>query len=337
MVEQATVARVEPRLGQFAGRLHRLREVGEVHRRAGPKRRPRLEAHPRLGDHAKGALRAGKQPLRGRTGAGPRQSSRLHHAARCHDAHGLYELVDVRVEGREMAPGTGRDPAAQRRPLKRLWVMAQREAVRLQLRFEGRSERPGSDSRGAGSTVDLEHAVKMAKIEADGAAVAVTDIGFDAAGHAGAAPEGNDRDAGAAGPFEDRCHLLLVARKRNEIGCVPVVTAKRAHEIAKRSPVRVARPIVRVRAEGRLERGRWRNAGRAEVELLGLGRLLDADALDTEPVGEGRAELLELDPPESLVLHAPAPKLALRDRQRRRHRQQPRAVVTPCQGTHRAG
>src|SRR5919204_265639 len=159
----------------------------------------------------------------------------------------------------------------------------------------------------------------MAKIEADGAAVAVADVGFDAAGHARAAPEGNDRDAAVTGPFEDRCHLVLIARKRNEIGCVPVVTAKRAHEVAKRSPVRVARPIVRVRAEGRLERGRWRNAWRAELELLGSGRLPDTDAVDTEPVGEGGAELLELDPAESLILHAPAPKLAP-DGQGRRHR-----------------
>ena len=93
--------------------------------------------------------------------------------------------------------------------------MAQREAVRLQLRLEGRAERAGRDPRGAGDMVDLEHAVQMAKVEADGAAIAVTDIGFDTAGYAGAAAEGDHGGAGLTAPLEHRYHLVLVARKRD--------------------------------------------------------------------------------------------------------------------------
>jgi hypothetical protein len=45
----------------------------------------------------------------------------------------LHEIVDVGVEGREMAAGAGRDPAPEGRVLKALREVAQRDAERLVL------------------------------------------------------------------------------------------------------------------------------------------------------------------------------------------------------------
>jgi hypothetical protein len=134
--------------------------------------------------------------------------------------------------------------------------MPQRQPVRLQLGFESRAERAGGNPCGTGDLVDLQHPVEVAQIHADRPGVAVADVGLDPAGHARAAPERNGRDAGIAAPFEDSRHLALVARKRDKIGSVRVVTAKRAHEISEGLAVGVTRPLVRIVAESRLERCR---------------------------------------------------------------------------------
>jgi hypothetical protein len=62
--------------------------------------------------------------------------------------------------------------------------MAQGQAMRLQLRFQGRPERPGRDPRGAGDAIHLQHTCELAKVDRDSAAVAVADVGLDAASDA---------------------------------------------------------------------------------------------------------------------------------------------------------
>jgi hypothetical protein len=86
----------------------------------------------------------------------------------------------------------------------------------------------------------------MAKVDADGAMVALADVRLDAAGHARAAAEGDGGCAGAAAPFEDGRHVALVTRERDEVGRVRVVATKRTLEVTKRSPVRVRGPVVRI-------------------------------------------------------------------------------------------
>src|SRR5262245_10230219 len=96
--------------------------------------------------------------------------------------------------------------------------MPEREAVRLQLRLEGRPERSGRDPRSTRDAIDLEHPAQVAEIDADGGAVAVTDVRLDAAGDARAAAKRNRGHRRLGRPFEDRPHLALVAWKRHEIG-----------------------------------------------------------------------------------------------------------------------
>ena len=74
-------------------------------------------------------------------------------------AHRLDEVVDVRVERREVAAGARGDPAAERRELEGLREVAQRQAVLGELLLEARAGRAGLDARGARDRVDLEHAV----------------------------------------------------------------------------------------------------------------------------------------------------------------------------------
>jgi hypothetical protein len=81
------------------------------------------------------------------------------------------------------------------------------------------------------------------------------------------------------------------------------------------------------------EEGRERRGG-AELELLDSGASW-MDLFDTEPVGEGRAEPLELNPAEYLA-PSPDPRLALPDGLRRSHREEPGAVVTSAKPPRKA-
>jgi hypothetical protein len=73
----------------------------------------------------------------------------------------------------------------------------------------------------------------MAKVDADDTVVAVPHIGLDTADHAGTAAERDRRGAGIAAPVQHRHQLALAARECHEIGRMPVIPPKGAHQIAK--------------------------------------------------------------------------------------------------------
>ena len=203
-VDQAQVRRVQSRLRDRANSVGAGHEVIEGDGCAGPEPRPVLDAHPGLGDHAERALGADHQTVGARPGAGPGQTPALEHARRGHHAQAFDEVVDVGVERREMAARAGRDPAAQRRVLKALRKMPERETVRLQGGLEGRAEDAALDARGAAGAVDLQDLIEPLEIEADRAGEAVAHVRIDAADHARAAAERDHRGAGGAGPVEQR-------------------------------------------------------------------------------------------------------------------------------------
>ena len=149
-VEQAAVRGVEAGLGQGAHRL-RARSKASNSTPADSRKRGRvLHAHPGLGDHAEDALGADQHPVRARAGARAGQPPALPDAARRERPHRLDEVVDVRVERGEVAAGAGGDPAAERRVLERLRVVAQRQPVLAQLLLERRPEwRPPGCARRA--------------------------------------------------------------------------------------------------------------------------------------------------------------------------------------------
>src|SRR5829696_6326704 len=98
-----------------------------------------LQAHPRLGDDAENSFRADHHAVRARARAGAGQAAAFDHASRRDGAQRLYEIVDVRMQGGEVAAGARRNPAAERRIFEALGEVAQRERVRAQLRFERRA------------------------------------------------------------------------------------------------------------------------------------------------------------------------------------------------------
>ena len=134
-VEQAAVGRVEPGLGDLAHRPRRGREVVEADAAGGLVGRSLLKPHPGLGDQAEDPLGAEQGAVRRRSGAGPRQAAALPGADRADRPHRLDQVVDVRIEGREVPAGPSGDPAAKGRVLERLRKVAQGEAAIAQLVF----------------------------------------------------------------------------------------------------------------------------------------------------------------------------------------------------------
>ena len=149
-VEQPAVRRVEAATGRARAPPPRPRSKPSNSTAAESLKRGRLlHAHPGLGDHAEDPLGADQHPVGARPGAGARQAAALPDAARRDRAHRLDEVVDVGVQRGEVAAGAGGDPAAERRVLERLRVVAQRQPVRLQLLLELRARwrRPGCARR----------------------------------------------------------------------------------------------------------------------------------------------------------------------------------------------
>jgi len=64
-----------------------------------------------------------------------------------------------------MAARASSDPAAERRALETLRKMTKRDSVRLQLRFQRRTECAGLDARGARRLVHFEHAAKLTQVD----------------------------------------------------------------------------------------------------------------------------------------------------------------------------
>src|ERR1700683_4185323 len=105
--------------------------------------------------------------------------------------------------------------------------------------------------------------MQVPEVHADRAAIAVTDVGFDPAYHAGTAAEWDRRGTGLAAPVQHRDELVLAPGTGHQARRVRVVTAERPDQIPERPAVGVRGPLIRPRAEGRLERGRRRQPWRA--------------------------------------------------------------------------
>ena len=182
---------------------------------AGAKARPVLEPHPRLGDDAENAFGADDEPLGRGAGARARQPPRLEHALGRHHAHALDEIVDVRVERGEVPARARRDPAAQGRILEALREMAQRQAVRLQLRLDRRAEGAAFDAGGARGAIHFEDAAHAAEVDREDAALPLGRAArLDPADDARSGAERHDRRVRAARPIEQRGDICLAASDR---------------------------------------------------------------------------------------------------------------------------
>ena len=223
------------------------------------------------------------EPISIRSGLGPAPepgSRRLSIIARRRDgADRLDQVVDVRVERREVPAGAGRDPAAERRELERLREVAQRQAVLAQLVLEARAGRAGLDPRRARVRSTSSTRSSRRRSIVDRAGVAVADRGLDAADDAGPAAV---RDRRRAAPRRTsrapRPTSRLVARERDHV-------AARGRSGRGRRARRRGRPC-RTRAT----RGRTARSSRSSASD---GRRLEArrrqlDVLERRPAARRR-------------------------------------------------
>ena len=271
VVDDAQVRGIEPGLRDGANGPRGGEKIGEAEHGVGPEARPALQPHPGLGDDSERALGADHHPVGAGAGARARQAARLHHAGRRDRADAFDEIVDVGVEGGEVAAGAGRDPAAEGRELEALRIVADGEAVRLQGRLDRRPANAALNARGAARRVDLEHPVEMAHVEADRAGVAVADGRLDPADDRGAAAERNDRDLRAARPIEHGRDVGFALRQGDEIGRVGEVASEGAHRFRIGLAVGVEKPLVWLLRQDAGEGGGRGDAGRAERDVGACG------------------------------------------------------------------
>ena len=305
IVDDAQVRRVEPGLGDGADRPRGGEEILEAEHGVSAEAGPALQPHPGLGDDAKRALRADHHAVGTGTGARARQAARLHRAGRRDHADAFDEIVDVGVERREVAPRAGGDPAAERRELEALRIVADRKAVRFQGRLDRRAANAALDARGAARAVHLEHAVEMAHVEADRSLVSVADDRLDAADHRGAGAERHDRDLRPARPIEHGFDVGFGLGQRDKVRRVGEVAVKRADGLGVRLAVGVDETLVRLMREHAGERGGRRDARRLERDLGGLRRRAQA-RLGAETLGGEAEEMPALAVAEALALISPA-------------------------------
>ena len=280
-------------------------------RGAGAEARPVLEAHPGLGDHAEDALGAYEQAVRGGPGPRGRQPSRLDDTRRCQHAQRLHEVVDVGVERRVVAARARRDPAAEARELEALREVAQREAVRAQLRprAPGRARRPGCARR-----------ARCGRSRARGRAgrgrgsrppAAPRDRGLDAAHHRGAAAVGYRVMPSASHQSSTARTLGFVAREGDLVGRARELAPEGAHHVAVRLAVVVPGArlgVVAARSAASAAGGRTRGL-RSESSSMRGGGFGSSATPKRAPSVCAMARACSADGPGAL--HAPAPELAL--------------------------
>ncbi len=212
-------------------------------------------------------------------------------------------------DGREVAAGPRRDPAAQRRVLERLREVAEGELVLGELLVQRRPQGAGLDSRRARDLVDLEHPIERAQVDRHRARVAVSDAGLDPADDAGPAAVRDRGGAGVGAPLEHRLDLGLVARPGDEVRRMLDLAAKAAHDVAVGLPERVGDALAPIGADDLGQRWRRLEPRRRQLDLLQRHGLLGL-AAEPEPLADVGRRRLQVRERGLLVLEPPAPVLA---------------------------
>ena len=193
------------------------------------------------------------------------------------------QLVDVGELRREVPARSRGDPAAERRKLEGLRIVPQRQAVSTELLFERGSERARLNPRGAGLCIDFEHLVHFPEIDRQRSGEAFADIGLDPAAHARPAAVGNCRDPSVVAKVQQRDHVALAGRKRDQVRRISKIAAQRAHQIAIRLSVTVARAFERFGAYERAQRGARLDSGRPQRKPFEPRRFDGFEVVHPEP------------------------------------------------------
>src|SRR5262249_54835472 len=148
------------------------------------------------------SFRPDEDPVRAGTSAGSGQAPRFNYPGRRDHADRLHEIVDMRVEGGEVATRAGRDPSTQRGKFKRLWKIANGVAVRAKLIVQRRTEHASLNTGRPRNLIHFEYAVQMLEIDRNRAAIAITRGRLDSPNHAGAAAKRRSGEACTVTPFQ---------------------------------------------------------------------------------------------------------------------------------------
>src|ERR1035437_2790398 len=189
--------------------------------------------------------------------------------------------------------------------------MSNRQSVRLQLRVERRTIHSGLNSCRARDPVNFHDFVQMHQIDRDRAAIAVALGCFDSAGDARAAAVWHRCNMRAVAPFEYPNQFILIARKRDHVDRIRIVTPKRPPQIARTLAVGMTRAIAGAGRANRLERRRWFHAWRAQIQLAFLWRRRELEWPEPKSLGHSLGQILLLLGSQPLVLVAPSPELSL--------------------------
>ena len=202
------------------------------------------------------------------------------------------QVVDVGLQGGEMAARPGRDPAAKGGELERLGKMAQGEPAGPQAVLEVGPERPGPDQGRARDLVDLDDPGQRTEVDRDGPAVAVSDPGLDPADDARAAAEGHRRQPPVGAHLQHPPDVLGVAREGDHVGGPVEPPAEAADDVAIGAPHRVPDPVRRIGAEDVAELVGRAQPGRSWLDRGERHRLLDRVSAEAEPAAHlGRDRL----------------------------------------------
>ena len=214
----------------------------------------------------------------------------------------------MRVERREVPTGAGRDPPPERRELKRLREVAQGEAVLGELRLKPGPVAPAwirADSD-TGSTSSTRSSALTSIVTTPG----------EAARRSAAStppttlvppPNGITAAPAASAHSSASASSSLGARAHDHIGRVIEASAKRPHDVAVGTAVRVKRALVGVGETDLSERRRRRQAGRRQRDLGERHGLRGLGRAEPESLREERARAAQFLVGRLLVLIPPAP------------------------------
>ena len=135
-----------------------------------------------------------------------------------------------------MAARAGGDPAAKRRELEALRIVAKREAMGFQRHLDRRAADAALDARGAARGVHFQHAIEVAHVEADRAGEVLADRRLDAADDRRAGAERNDGDSPGPRPVEQGGDVGFARGQSHEVGRVGEVAGEGAHGLGKDLP-----------------------------------------------------------------------------------------------------
>ena len=239
-IQQPAIRRVEPGLRDRPRRPDRDRPVVERNRGRDLPARAALQPHPRLGDDAQRPLGADEQPVRRRARTRSRQPARLADPRRGDHPQRFGQIIDVGIQGREVAARAGGQPAAEAGEGEGLREVPQRQIVRAQLLLDPRPQGPGLNPRGPADPVDVQDRAHHGDVHRDRRPV---EARLDSADHRTAAAVGNHGNPVARTPVEHVDDILFSARPDDQVGYAVQVALEVTHHIAKRLAARVAGSI----------------------------------------------------------------------------------------------